>query len=1022
MSPKNAFRFTRTMCLLLLLVGFQTVLAQGSATIKGRVVDASTGDGLPGANLVLVNTSIGTSTDLDGNYVLRLVPLGPWTLRVSFVGYVTITEDVVIGEAGVLERNFKLAPQALVGEEVVVTAQAMGQMQAINQQLASNKIASIVSEARIQELPDFNAAQALSRLPGVATLQSSGEANKVVIRGLAPQFNAVAVGGITLAPTGSTQIGVASQPGSGGAINTDRSVDLTMITPYMIKSVEVFKSLTPDMNANAIGGYVNMNLREAPGQFRSDLLFQSGYTQKSGKYGNYRIVGAASNRFFDGALGVYLLGNAEQYDRDADNMNASYVPSSSVVQPNGFRPVRVTSVTLNRHIETRNRYGGNLILDYRLPSGSMKSVNVLSRLASDARDYRTILDYQGRNIFFRYTEGENKTDVAVNSLEFTNDFGFLSAELKVANSYSRNYRPGSPQFNFTQTAGISNVAPENTVPESLVTSVSFRGPGQTILNEISLFSADFKANDQVYKSDLKIPFNLGLTSGFFKFGGEFRYNLRTNDQGTPYAGIRAGSPISTELVRLIRERYGLAYYDSAAASFTAQNFTARDPNLIKNFLGDRFGGLLWANERDILRGITDFLAREPSINAVNSSSTNPGGWFDGPFQRLPNKYKYIEKYYASYLMAEVNVGQWLKVVGGARWEEVKSLFDAFNLSDGRDVNTQVVDSVSAHPWNRYWLPMVQAKWNVFEWMDVRYSFTKTLARPDYHQLSPHFSMDYTQYTVRAANPSLKPAEAFNHDLFLTFHSNELGLLTIGGFYKEVENFTFATQYTLHPRDSLTPPGLKTIEDYRVRTASGGTINYISPKDGAQLFTFTNSKSPAYVRGLELDFQTRFWYLPAPFDGLLLGINYTKVASKAIYPWRNDTTIFFPPSPGFPRGRIKVVTLDRTREGRLINQPNDILNAYIGYDYGGFSGRLSFLFQGNSVNNIGAFAEQDGFTKDYFRVDISARQKLPWYGMQLFLDIFNVNSRKNEAVQASIDGFTSQQFYGMTANLGLRVII
>src|SRR3970040_879052 len=108
-------------------------------------------------------------------------------------------------------------------------------------------------------------------------------------------------------------------------------------------------------------------------------------------------------------------------------------------------------------------------------------------------------------------------------------------------------------------------------------------------------------------------------------------------------------------------------------------------------------------------------------------------------------------------MSEFSIGQELKVVGGVRWEEVKSLFDAFNLSDGRDVNSHVVDSVSAHPYNRFWLPMVQAKWNVFDWFDVRYSFTKTLARPDYHQLSPDFSIAYTQFNVRAGNPRLQPA-------------------------------------------------------------------------------------------------------------------------------------------------------------------------------------------------------------------------------------------------------------------------
>lgn len=70
--------------------------------------------------------------------------------------------------------------------------------------------------------------------------------------------------------------------------------------------------------------------------------------------------------------------------------------------------------------------------------------------------------------------------------------------------------------------------------------------------------------------------------------------------------------------------------------------------------------------------------------------------------------------------------------------------------------------------------MVQAKYNVTPWVDVRYSYTQTLARPDYHQLSPHFNMDYTQTNVWAGNPRLVPAEAINHDLFITFYSGELG--------------------------------------------------------------------------------------------------------------------------------------------------------------------------------------------------------------------------------------------------------
>jgi hypothetical protein len=187
-----------------------------------------------------------------------------------------------------------------------------------------------------------------------------------------------------------------------------------------------------------------------------------------------------------------------------------------------------------------------------------------------------------------------------------------------------------------------------------------------------------------------------------------------------------------------------------------------------------------------------------------------------------------------------------------------------------------------------------------------------------------------------------------------------------------------------------------------------------PEDGATLYTYINSPYPAYVKGLELDFQTRFWYLPYGLDGVVLGINYTMVESDATYPVRDDTTLY-PPRPQPPY----TYAYNRTRSGRLIYQPNDILNAYIGYELRGFSARVSFLFQGNSVSNIGAFPEYDGYTKDYFRVDASARQTLPYWGMEIYLDIVNINNRKNYAAQRSIDGFTNVKHYGMIANLGLR---
>jgi TonB-dependent receptor len=1002
--------YIKRLAALLFLSGLilQLSAAQSSGTIKGTVYDRATKDQLPGANVVVRGTSIGTSTSLSGEYIIRNAPGGQQTIRVTYIGYISQSVVVNVPEGGSITQDVNLSATTLEGEEIVVTAQAQGQLQAINQQLASDKIVNIVSESRIQELPDFNAAQAISRLPGVSTLQSSGEANKVVIRGLAPQYNSISIGGITLAPTGETKIGVSSNTDLDFAsINSDRSVDLTMVSPYMIKSISVYKSLTPDLDANAIGGVVDMELREAPSGYRADVLWQSGYTAKTKSYGNYRFVASASNRFFDDDFGVYVLANVEEYDRSSDDMGGEYLMRNVYPDSTGFAPVFVRRVDLTRHLETRQRYGGNLILDYRLPFGTLRMNNLLSRLNSDYQDYRTRLDYQNHNIDYTYREGKRKTDLGLSSLEAAMDFAFLSVNLKAAVNYSRNHDPDSYYFVFRETGGVVGNVPDNVLPENLLPLIRHEGPGNVYLNTLNLFNTDYKENDQVYKADFRIPLNTGSEiSAFVKFGGEHRYNGRKNEQSTPYARIDRGSNIQNWMVDSLINRFSLGL-DSAANRFPGTNFTSSDPKLYESFLDNRFGSLYWLPTAGVLSQMTQYVSRTPSFNAIFGGGTNPGGWFAGPFEYLANYYEYVEKYYAAYLMAEVNIGPDIRVVGGARYEEIKSVFNAFNIKDGRDPGSQQAFAVSATPANNYLLPMVQVKYDVTDWMDIRYSFTKTLARPDFHQLTPHFYMDFSRNNVWAGNPRLKPGQSLNHDVILTFHSNDLGLLSVGGFYKTVKEFTYFTRYKLH---QSAVAGLDSIGTYEV----GGVF----PQDGALLRTYLNSPYDATVKGIEVDFQTRFWYLPPPLDGVVFGMNYTHIWSDATYPWRDDRTSLNPNPPP----RFLVTTIDSTREGRLIDQPDDIFNAYIGYDYEGFSGRISVVFQGNSVSGIGNFPEQDGFTKDYFRVDASARQKLPVEGLQLFLDLNNINARKNSSAQLSIGGFTSELNYGLTANLGLRYIL
>ncbi|HQT91947.1 MAG TPA: hypothetical protein PL001_07955, partial [Candidatus Kryptobacter bacterium] len=92
----------------------------------------------------------------------------------------------------------------------------------------------------------------------------------------------------------------------------------------------------------------------------------------------------------------------------------------------------------------------------------------------------------------------------------------------------------------------------------------------------------------------------------------------------------------------------------------ASNFTSNDPKLKDSFLNDKFGKVYWACDPSILNWVINYISSTPALLAPSSA----GGWFDGLYQRLPNDYKYIEKYYAAYLMAEMDLGPKFMVVGG----------------------------------------------------------------------------------------------------------------------------------------------------------------------------------------------------------------------------------------------------------------------------------------------------------------------------------------------------------------------
>lgn len=1002
---------------IILFLVFQSSLFAQSGGIKGQIIEGDTENPLVGANIIIEGTTLGASSDLDGNYIIRNVPVGTHTLKITYIGYLPKTEQINIQENRVLEADFKMLPRVIEGETVTISAQAKGQVSAIQQQLSSDKISNVVSEEKIQELPDFNAASVLSRLPGISTTQSSGEDNKVVIRGLSPKYNAIQVEGVQLSSTGSSQIGLSSNPNAGNTgISNDRSVDLTMVSPYMIRMISVYKSLTPDMNANSIGGTVNMELREAPSELHWNLMYQQGYTAKSNTIGNFRAVASGSNRFFNDDLGVYALFNAESYDRNSDNMDASYNLAGEAVEIDpvtGFRPVKVSGVTFNRHLETRKRYGGNLILDYNLPFGSLKLINLLARINSDYTDHRQTINYDAGRMEWQLRKGENITDQRLHSLKLDYDLGFLTADLSASYTSSSNILDKSPEFNFNQVDALQSGVPrDNMVPEDLTYLLTqFKGDSAVVLRSANLFSNDYQEEKYTYKADFEIPFNFNALSGYFKFGGQMYNQSNSTDQETPYlsfngSAIGDGTDIQAKLMREVRDKFGISV--SPTGSLIGTTFINRDSELFDSFLKNKYGEIFYASNPDLLVDILNYIVSNPEYDASNPavSSGAQGGWYDGPYQQLTNDYKYNEDYYAAYAMSKINFSDFM-VIGGLRYERVESDYFAYNARDFRNPQAQQMYDTTSVNKNDFLLPMVQVKYSPLDWIDIRYAYTQTLSRPDYSSLSPKFTITQGNY-IYTGNPNLKPAEALNHDFNLTFHTNKLGLFTIGGFYKSLNNFVYTATYQL---DAAERAGIDGIDRYTI-IREGAPV--VVPQSNATVVRPFNNPYEATVKGLELDFQHSFWYLPSPFNNILLGINYANISSETQYPWYDVNVVLV--------GRDRIATLvDSSSTGRLIDQPNHILNLYVGYDYEGFSSRLSFLFQDNSARgNGGRYPENDSYTTEYFRIDFSARQKLPYLNSELFLDVSNLNNANTSWIQRSTEGFRGIQNYGLTANLGVRI--
>jgi hypothetical protein len=289
--------------------------------------------------------------------------------------------------------------------------------------------------------------------------------------------------------------------------------------------------------------------------------------------------------------------------------------------------------------------------------------------------------------------------------------------------------------------------------------------------------------------------------------------------------------------------------------------------------------------------------------------------------------------------------------------------------------------------------MVHVRYSPLDWIQLHFAYTNTLNYPDYSTLTPRYLVG-TSY-ISYNNWRIRPAQSENFDLVVALHTNEIGLLSVNGFKKRIKDLVFF--------DRRYMTDLSAYPDLPQKTGLVYEFN-----------TYFNNPVPADVYGIETEWQTHFWYLPGPLTGLVLSVNYTHIFSEASYP---KTVI----NAAYDENGVLTETFtDTTYKSRLLNQPDDILNLILGYDLGGFSARISVLYQNNIFKQPDFWMQNRVNSAKYTRWDLSLKQDLPWFSLQVFFNVNNITGENELNVNQKTGYPASEQRYGMSADLGLRL--
>jgi TonB-dependent receptor len=808
---------------LFLLVMLCHGMSGQSGNIRGTITDEN-GLGLPGANVHFENQSWAVPSDVNGEYVMMNIPEGDYVLIISYIGYESISKPISVTTGNTSILNFTLTPGVLIGEEVIVVGDRIkGQAKAINQQKQNTNITNIVAADQIGRFPDANIGDALKRIPGITMQGDQGEARNILIRGFAPQLNAVRLNGERI-------------PSAEG---DNRNVQLDLIPSDMIQTIEVNKAVTPDMEADAIGGAVNLVTRAAPGALRLSGTLASGVNLLTNKpiWTGSLIAG---DRFANDKLGVILSASVNDHVFGSQNIEPSW--ANEVESPITEEDIEVTpfieEIEIRDYEVRRLRQSYSLGLDYRLNPNHTLYVQGIYNTRNDWENRfglvysdleplfedgtENIIGYEGESA--RQLKGgdaaaknsrleEQRSKIF--SLRGDHLFGKLGLDWQATYADASEKKPNERYLTYA----LDDVIPvtmdvsDPMFPNITPVNAGDIDPGNYELDELTEENGDTKEADFNLRADFNLPILFNDNRGLFKFGG--RLKLKNKDRNNNFF------------------EYGALTddYETLSAIPTTDR---TDPDFLP---GSQY--VLGSFQTPEFMGGLDL--KNPALFEEE----------DLPGEYLPGNYKANETITAGYLMVDQKLNDKLTLIAGVRIENTNIEYTGNEVLD----EEELIAEVTAKDQYTNVLPGINLRYAFSDNLVLRASWTNTLSRPNYYDLVPYRNIIEEDEEISAGNANLEPITSTNYDVNLEKYFASVGLISGGVFYKRVNDFIYTFVNEEYVDDDIT---------------GGEEWTFFQPLNGGT----------ANVYGFECAFQRQLDFLPGALKGLGIYLNYTYTGSSA----------------------------------------------------------------------------------------------------------------------------------------------